>query len=118
MKCGTDHEKKLMKYLDVSEDKFSKMKEKFEKASSQVTTLRLKNEALNFDISLKKAEADLKKEAMKREINQLEIERESRRADEKIRANQQKSDLALKHMHARLADVQAKKEDAAALKEK
>ena len=57
-------------------------------------------------MGLKKAEAELKREGMKREIAQLAIERESRRAEEKMRANKQKSDLAIKHMEAILASVQ------------
>ena len=55
---------------------------------------------------------------MKRDIAQLVIERESHRADEKNRANHQKSDLALKQMESRSAGVQAKKEAAAALKDR
>ena len=46
---------------------------------------------------------------MKREIAQLVIEMESSRAEEKMQAYQQKSDLAMKHMEVRLAGVQTKK---------
>ena len=52
--------------------------------------MRIKNEAIKLDISLKKAEAELKREGMKKDILQLEIERESSCAEEKMRANQQK----------------------------
>ena len=78
--------------------------------------MRIKNDAIKLDMGLKKAEAELKREGMKREIAQLVIERESCRAEEKMRENKQKSDLAIKHMAARLASVQSKKDAAAFLK--
>ena len=55
---------------------------------------------------------------MKKEIAQIAIERESSHAEEKIWANQQKLDLAMKHMDARLAGVKAQKKAAAALKDR
>ena len=80
--------------------------------------MRIKNDAIKLDMGVKKAEAKLKRKSMKKDIAQLAIERESRCAEDKLRANKQKSDLALKHMEARLAGVQAKKYAAADLKAK
>ena len=105
----SDKDKTLSKDLDASEVKFVKMKESFEKASNQVNQMRIKNEAIKLDISLKMAEAELKRDGMKREIAQLVIESDSTRAEEEMRANQQKSYLAMKNMEARLAGVQEKK---------
>jgi hypothetical protein len=111
-----DKEKKLTKDLEACEVKFAKIKERFVKTSNQVIQMRIKNDAIKLDMGLKKAEAELKREGMKREIAQLAIERDSCWAEEKMRANKQKSDLAIKHMEARLASVQSKKDAASVLK--
>ena len=109
-------EKKLSKDLDACELKFVKMKDIFEKTSSKVIQMRIKNDSIKLDMGLKKAKVELKREGMKREIAQLAIERDSCRDEEQMRANKKKSDLAIKHMEARLASVQSKKDAASVLK--
>ena len=59
------------------------MKERFEKTSSQVIQMLIKNDAIKIDMGLKKDEAELKRESMKREIAQLAIEREICRTEDK-----------------------------------
>ena len=79
----SDKEKKLSKDLDACELKFVKIKERFEKTSSQIIQMCIKNDAIKLVMALKKAEAELKREGMKREIAQIAIERKSCRTEEK-----------------------------------
>ena len=62
----SDKEKNLSKDLDACEPKFVKINQRFEKTSSQVIQMRIKNDAIKLDMGLKKAEAELKREGMKR----------------------------------------------------
>ena len=62
----SDKEKNLTKDLEACEVKFAKMKERFVKTSNQVIQMRIKNDAIKLDMGVKKAEAELKRESMKR----------------------------------------------------
>ena len=67
------------------------------------------NEALMSDASVKKAEMELKKEALKMDLAKIALDRQTMNNEAKIRANKQKADLALEHLHAKMASSQAKK---------
>ena len=66
----------------------------------------------------KKAEMELKKEALKMDLAKIALDRQTTNNEAKIRANKQKADLALEHLRAKMASAQAKKDADAAKKEK
>ena len=60
---------------------------------------------------------DLKKEALKMDLAKIALDRQTMNNEAKIRANKQKTDLALEHLHAKMVSSQAKKDADAAQKE-
>ena len=78
--------------------------------------LKTKNEALTSDVTLKKAEMDLKKNAFKMDLANITFDRQTLNNKAKIRADKQKAELALEHLHAKMASAQAKKDADAAHK--
>ena len=97
--------KKDFRVLEVKFEKVMKDNQKFEKANE---TLKTENETLTSDFTIKKAEMDLKKEAIKMDLAKITLDRQVLTNEAKIRANKQKADLALEHLHAKMASVQAK----------
>ena len=87
--------------------------QKFEKVNK---ILKTENEALTSDFAVKKAEMDLKKEAIKMDLTKIALDRQTLNNETKIRANKQKGDLALEHLYAKMASAQAKKDADAAHK--
>ena len=80
---------------------------KMEKANK---TLKTKNEVLTSNVTLKKAEMDLKKEAFKMNLAKIAFDCQTLNKKAKIRADKKKSELALEHLHAKMASAQAKKD--------
>ena len=80
---------------------------KFEKINK---ILKTENEALTSDFAVKKAEIDLKKEAIKMDLEKIALDLQKMKNEAKIRANKQKAELALEHLHAKMASAQAKKD--------
>ena len=75
---------------------------KLEKANK---TLKTKNEVLTSDVSLKKAEMDLKKEAFKMDLAKIAFDRQTLNNEANIRADKQKTELALEHLHTKMASA-------------
>ena len=67
------------------------------------------NEALLSDVSVKKAEIQLKKETLKMDLAKIALDRQVLNHESKIQANKQKADLALEHLRVKMASAQAKK---------
>ena len=92
-----------------------KENKKFEKINK---ILKRENEALTSDATVKKAEMDLNKEAINMDLAKIALDLQTMNNQAKIRANKQKADLALEHLHAKMASAQANKDAAAAHKAK
>ena len=73
------------------------------------------NEALLSDVSVKKAEIQLKNETLNIYLTKIALDHQVLNHEAKIQANKQKADLALEHLRVKMASAQAKKDaDAAA----
>ena len=101
--------------LKVKFEKAMKEMKKLEKANK---TLKTKNEVLKSDVTLKKAEIDFKKEAFKMDLAKIAFYCQTLNKEAKICADKQKAELALEHLHAKMASTQAKKDADAAHKAK
>ena len=100
--------------LEVKLEKVVKENKKSEKINK---ILKTENEALASNVTVIKAEMDLKKEAIKMDLAKITLDRQVMNNKAKIRAKKQKADLALEHLNAKMASAQAKKDADAAHKE-
>ena len=98
---------KAIKQLDLWAKQNEKTKEEKEKLERQVESLQSQIEVLKANLETQKAANDVKKLELKKGLEELAMQRETRRVDDRIRIEKEKAALEVKKMEAKFVASEA-----------
>jgi hypothetical protein len=101
---------KAIKQLDLWAKQNEKTKEEKEKLERQVESLQSRIEVLKANLETQKAANDVKKLELKKGLEELAMQRETRRVDDRIRLEKEKAVLEVKKMEVKFVASEAAQE--------